>query len=46
MRGPQCQLSVNTFGRVPLKHWETLETVDERVWREGGERLTLRIGEA
>lgn len=44
-RGPQGQLSVTPFGRVSQAHWETLETVGERVWREGGETLTLRLAD-
>ena len=42
MRGPQGPLSVTTFGHVPPAYWETLKTVGERVWKEGGE--TLRLG--
>ncbi|WP_254861567.1 DUF3830 family protein [Halovivax gelatinilyticus] len=42
-RGPQGPLSVTPFGHVPPAHWEPLESVGERIWREGGERLTLRV---
>ncbi|WP_135822190.1 DUF3830 family protein [Halostella litorea] len=41
-RGPQGPLSVTPFGHVPPAHWGTLEAVGERIWREGGEALTLR----
>ncbi|WP_247730746.1 DUF3830 family protein [Halovivax limisalsi] len=43
MRGPQGPLSVTPFGHVPPAHWEPLETVGERVWKEGGETLRLEL---
>jgi hypothetical protein len=46
MCGPQGPLSVTPFGHVPPAGWETLETVGERVWKEGGETLRLELDDA
>jgi hypothetical protein len=34
---------VNVFGRVDPSQFELLQTIGERVWREGGEGISIRI---
>jgi len=35
---------VNVFARIDLADWDLLIAIGERVWREGGEAVTLRAG--
>jgi hypothetical protein len=34
---------VNVFGRIHPDHWERLKEIGDRVWRQGGEAIHLRV---
>ena len=34
---------VNVFGRIEPAQWDLIKEIGERVWRLGGERITLRV---
>lgn len=38
-KGPQL---VNVFGRVAPEQWGLIEEIGLRIWRQGGERITIR----
>lgn len=40
-RGPQGLLKVNVFARVPQTHWDILEEIGTRIWKNNVEEINI-----